>query len=39
MKSKEFELLKKQLISEKSVDKIEFGNCIQADTIFVQEGV
>ena len=39
MKLDEFNLLKESLIEERSIEQIEVGNCIQADTIFVKDGV
>lgn len=39
MKLDEFNLLKDSLIEERSIEQIEVGKCVQADTIFVKEGV
>lgn len=39
MKLDEFNLLKESLIEERSIEQIEVGQCVQADTIFVKEGV
>ncbi len=39
MKLDEFNLLKESLIEERSIEQIEIGNCIQANTIFVKDGV
>ena len=39
MKLDEFNLLKESLIEERSIEQIEVGKCVQADTIFVKEGV
>ena len=39
MKLKEFELLKQSLIDDGKIDKVEFGNCVQGDTVFVRDGV
>ena len=39
MKIEEFELLKQSLIDDGKIDRIEFGYCVQRDTIFVKDGV
>lgn len=39
MKLDEFNLLKESLIEERSIEQIEVGQCVQAGTIFVKEGV
>ena len=39
MKLDEFNLLKKSLIESRHIEQIEVGKCVQADTIFVKNGV
>ena len=39
MKLDEFNLLKQSLIEERTIEQIEVGNCVQAETIFVKDGV
>ena len=39
MKLDEFNLLKESLIEKKQIEQIEVGCCVQADTIFVKDGV
>ena len=39
MKLNAFNNLKQSLIEEGKIDTIEFGNCVQEDTVFVRDGV
>lgn len=39
MKTSEFEKLKKQLIDDGTIEEVRFSNCLQGNTIFVQEGI
>lgn len=38
-KLKEFEELRNKLLEEGAIERVEFGNCIQENTIFVKEGI
>ena len=39
MKLDEFNLLKQSLIEERAIEQVEIGHCVQAETIFVKDGV